>query len=88
MGIAHRTAARIVSRGVADGKAKSLLAMDTLEVTGQVMTFALNSVITDSAPGMSSYATGSKPTTTRKASSPTTRPIPSTTRASNTSARC
>jgi alkaline phosphatase len=58
MGMAHRTAARIISRGVADGKPKSLLAMDTLEVTGQVMTFALNSVITDSAPGMSSYSTG------------------------------
>jgi alkaline phosphatase len=60
MGIAHRTAARIVSRGVADGKTKAPLAMDTLEVTGQVMTFALNSVITDSAPGMSSYVTGQK----------------------------
>jgi alkaline phosphatase len=58
MGMAHRTAARVVSRGVADGKPKSLLAMDTLEVTGQVMTFALNSVITDSSPGMSSYSTG------------------------------
>jgi alkaline phosphatase len=58
MGMAHRTAARIISRGVADGKPKSLLAMDTLEVTGQVMTFALNSAITDSAPGMSSYSTG------------------------------
>ena len=58
MGMAHRTAARVISRGVADGKPKSLLAMDTLEVTGQVMTFALNSVITDSAPGMSSYSTG------------------------------
>ncbi len=32
--------------------------MDTLEATGQVMTFALNSVITDSSPGMSSYSTG------------------------------
>lgn len=60
MGLAHRTAARVVSRGVADGKAKAPLAMDTLEVTGQVMTFALNSVITDSAPGMSSYSTGQK----------------------------
>lgn len=58
MGMAHRTAARVVSRGVADGKPKSLLAMDTLEATGQVMTFALNSVITDSSPGMSAYSTG------------------------------
>jgi alkaline phosphatase len=60
MGIAHRTAARDVSRGVRDGKALAPLAMDTLEATGLVSTYALNSVITDSAPGMSSYATGQK----------------------------
>jgi len=60
MGAAHRTAARIVSRGVRDGKASGRLAMDTLDVTGMVMTASLNSVITDSSPGMSSYATGQK----------------------------
>jgi alkaline phosphatase len=60
MGAAHRTAARIVSRGVRDGKAAGRLAMDTLDVTGMVMTASLNSVITDSSPGMSSYATGQK----------------------------
>ncbi len=60
LGAAHRTAARIVSRGVTDGKADGLLAMDTMEVTGQVMTFSLNSVITDSSPGMAAYATGHK----------------------------
>ena len=60
MGAAHRTAARIVSRGVVDGKAVAPLAMDRLPVTGQVMTFSLNSVITDSAPGMASYSTGAK----------------------------
>lgn len=60
MGIAHRTAARIVSRGVTGGRANGRLAMDRLEVTGQVMTSALNAVITDSAPGMSAYATGNK----------------------------
>lgn len=60
MGAAHRTAARIVSRGVANGKAKGRLAMDTLPVTGQVMTFSLNSVITDSSPGMAAYVTGAK----------------------------
>jgi hypothetical protein len=57
---AHRTAARIVSRGMRDGKARSLLAMDTMPVTGQVMTMALNAVVTDSAPGMSAYVTGQK----------------------------
>jgi len=60
MGLAHRTAARIVSRGVRDGKALGRLAMDTLPVTGLVMTASLNSVITDSSPGMASYSTGQK----------------------------
>ncbi len=60
MGSAHRTAARLVTRGLADGRARGRLAMDTLEVTGLVMTSSLNSVITDSAPGMSSLVTGAK----------------------------
>jgi alkaline phosphatase len=60
MGAAHRTAARIVSRGVHHGKAAGRLAMDTLDVTGMVMTGSLNSVITDSSPGMAAYVTGQK----------------------------
>ena len=60
MGLAQRTAARVVSRGVVNGKAAGRLAMDTLEVTGLVMTASLNSVITDSSPGMASYVTGQK----------------------------
>jgi alkaline phosphatase len=60
MGIAHRTAARIVSRGVENGKARGRLAMDGLDVTGMVMTSSLNAVITDSSPGMAAYATGHK----------------------------
>jgi alkaline phosphatase len=60
MGIAHRTAARIVSRGQTYGKTNGPLAMDTLGVTGLVMTSALNATITDSAPGMSAYVTGHK----------------------------
>jgi alkaline phosphatase len=60
MGIAHRTAARIVSRGQSYGKTNGPLAMDTLGVTGLVMTSALNATITDSAPGMSAYVTGHK----------------------------
>ncbi len=60
MGLAHRTAARLVSRGVQNGKAVGRLAMDTMEATGLVMTSSLNSVITDSAPGMSAYVTGNK----------------------------
>ncbi|MGH9347492.1 MAG: alkaline phosphatase [Vicinamibacterales bacterium] len=60
MGAAHRTAARIVSRGVRDGKAVGRLAMDTLEVTGMVMTASLNAIITDSSPAMAAYSTGQK----------------------------
>lgn len=60
MGAAHRTAARLVSRGWRNGKAGGQLAMDTLDVTGMVMTGSLNDVITDSSPGMSSYVTGQK----------------------------
>jgi alkaline phosphatase len=60
MGIAHRTAARIVSRGLHNGKAAGRLAMDSLDVTGMVMTAALNAAITDSSPGMAAYSTGQK----------------------------
>jgi alkaline phosphatase len=60
MGAAQRTAARIVAHGYAQGKALSPLAMDTLPVTGLVKTASLNSIVTDSSPGMSSYASGNK----------------------------
>ena len=60
MGAAHRTAARIVASGYAQGKARSPLAMDTLPVTGMVRTSSLNSIVTDSSPGMSSYVSGNK----------------------------
>ena len=60
MGVSHRTAARIVSRGQTFGKTNGPLAMDTLGVTGLVMTSSLNAAVTDSAPGMSSYSTGHK----------------------------
>jgi alkaline phosphatase len=60
MGAAHRTAARIVSRGVAAGRPTAPLAMDRMPVTGLVMTGSLNSIITDSSPGMAAYVTGHK----------------------------
>jgi alkaline phosphatase len=59
MGAAHRTAARIMSKGYAQGKAKGQLSMD-LPVTGMVMTASLNSIVTDSAPGMANYVNGNK----------------------------
>jgi alkaline phosphatase len=60
MGLAQRTAARIVARGYTLGKANGLLAMDTFPHVALVRTASLNSIITDSAPGMSSYVTGNK----------------------------
>lgn len=60
MGVAHRTAARLVSRGSSLGKARGRLAMDTMTHTAMVMTASLNSIITDSAPGAACYATGNK----------------------------
>ena len=60
MGAAQRTAARIVAGGYAQGKSITPLAMDTFPVTGMVKTASLNSVVTDSAPGMSAYVSGNK----------------------------
>jgi alkaline phosphatase len=60
MGIAHRTAARIMKNGIALGKANAPLAMDTFPFTAIVTTHSLNSIVTDSSPGASCYATGNK----------------------------
>ena len=59
MGASQRTAARIMAEGYAQGKAKGQLAMD-MPVTGMVMTASLNSIVTDSAPGMANYVNGNK----------------------------
>ena len=60
MGVAHRTAARVLARGITAGRADGPLAMDTLPITGEVMTASLDALITDSSPGMSTYVTGNK----------------------------
>jgi alkaline phosphatase len=60
LSLAARTAARALARGYTSGKANGLLAMDAMPATGLVMTSALNALVTDSAPGMSSYVTGHK----------------------------
>ena len=60
MGIAHRTAARIVLHGVSQGKALAPLAMDTFPVTGLVQTASLSSIITDSSPAAACHTTGNK----------------------------
>lgn len=60
MGASHRTAGRIMAKGYAQGKAKGLLAMDQFSTSGMVMTASLNSIVTDSAPGMQNYVNGNK----------------------------
>jgi len=60
MGAAQRTGARIVAGGYAQGKTIKPLAMDTFPVTGMVKTASLNSVVTDSSPGMTAYVSGNK----------------------------
>ncbi len=59
MGVAHRTAARLVKYGVTAGQPNGYLAMDRFPGTGLVTTHSLNSIVTDSAPGMAGYVTGS-----------------------------
>lgn len=59
MGAAQRTAARIV-HGYAQGKAVQPLAMDSFTATAMVKTASLNSIVTDSSPGMTSYVSGNK----------------------------
>ncbi|EIQ00123.1 Alkaline phosphatase [Opitutaceae bacterium TAV1] len=60
MGIAHRSAARIMYRGIVSGKALAPLEMDDMPATALVKTASLNSIITDSAPGAACYSSGNK----------------------------
>ncbi len=61
MGLAHRTAARIASRGLTEGRYRNgLLEMDRMTAAGLVTTSSLTAMVTDSAPGASCYATGNK----------------------------
>ncbi|HEX7624317.1 MAG TPA: alkaline phosphatase, partial [Anaeromyxobacteraceae bacterium] len=58
MGLAHRTAARLVKFGATRGDPNGFLAMDRFPGTGLVTTHSLNSIVTDSSPGMACYSTG------------------------------
>ena len=60
MGQAAITGARILSKGIVEGKYKSLLEMDTLDHHGKVTTSGCDSIATDSANSMSAYMTGHK----------------------------
>jgi alkaline phosphatase len=59
LGVTQRTAARMV-KGYAQGKALAPLAMDSFPVSGMVKTSSLNSIVTDSSPGMTAYVLGNK----------------------------
>src|SRR5215468_2675021 len=60
MAPAHRTAARLLSKGIAEGKARGKLAIDDMPHMAMVATAGSDSIITDSANSASAYATGHK----------------------------
>ena len=60
MSPAHRVAARLLAKGIAEGKARGKLAMDDMPQMALVATAGSDSVITDSANSASAYATGHK----------------------------
>ncbi|HSI39012.1 MAG TPA: alkaline phosphatase [Xanthobacteraceae bacterium] len=60
LSVAHRTGARIMSRGMTEGKANGRLNMDGLDHMAFVGTSATNAIATDSANTMSAYMTGHK----------------------------
>ena len=60
MAVAHRTAARILSKGMVEGKYGGELAMDDMPAMALVSTAGTDSVVTDSANSMSAYTTGHK----------------------------
>lgn len=60
MGQPAVTAARILSKGIKEGKYLGLLEMDQLPYRGLVTTSGVDSIATDSANSMSAYTTGHK----------------------------
>lgn len=60
LSVAHRTAARIMSKGMTEGKANGRLNMDELDRMAFIGTSSTESVATDSANTMSAYMTGHK----------------------------
>ena len=60
MSLSHRVAARLMSKGIAEGKTFGKLAMDDMPRMAMVATAGYDSIITDSANSASSYATGHK----------------------------
>jgi alkaline phosphatase len=60
LSMAHRTAARILSKGLVEGRYGGELAIDDMPHMALVSTSGTDSVVTDSANSMSAYTTGHK----------------------------
>ena len=60
MTIAHRTAARILSKGIKEGRYGGNLAIDDMPHMALISTAATNTIVTDSANSMSAFTTGHK----------------------------
>ncbi|WP_439615191.1 alkaline phosphatase [Shinella sp.] len=60
LSVAHRTGARIMSKGMTEGKANGRLAMDDIPPVAFIGTSSTHSIATDSANTMSAYMTGHK----------------------------
>jgi len=60
LSVAHRTAARIMSKGMVEGKASGRLYMDDMDRAAFIGTSSTEAVATDSANTMSAYMTGHK----------------------------
>lgn len=60
LSVAHRTAARIMAKGMTEGKANGRLAMDDLDHMAFIGTSSTGAIATDSANTMSAYMTGHK----------------------------
>ena len=60
LSVAHRTAARMLSKGMVQGRYNGDLAMDDLPYTAMVSTSGTDSIVTDSANSAAAYTTGHK----------------------------
>src|SRR5262249_34739680 len=60
MSMAHRTAARILSKRITEGKYHGKLAMDVMPYMALLGTSGVDSIIADSANSASAYTTGHK----------------------------
>ncbi len=60
MGLAHRVAARVVARGLRDGRYNDRLEMEEMDALGLASTPSLDALVTDSANGGTAYAGGNK----------------------------